>query len=98
VWLVAPRLAMISVTYGLARFAYGLFVPQMREVFALSSSVLRLGRVLRETALVLSHGSKANAGATQMVRRGELTDRAWQELEPLLPEYNRSGGQDPSCL
>lgn len=39
-WLVAPGLAMIAVTYGLARFAYGLFVPQMREAFDLSSSVL----------------------------------------------------------
>ena len=28
-----------------------------------------------------------------MVRRGEITDRAWQEIEPLLPEYGRSGGQ-----
>jgi transposase len=28
-----------------------------------------------------------------MVRRGEITDQAWQEIEPLLPEYGRSGGQ-----
>jgi transposase len=28
-----------------------------------------------------------------MVRRGEITDRAWLEIEPLLPEYGRSGGQ-----
>ncbi len=28
-----------------------------------------------------------------MVRRGEITDRAWQEIEPLLPEYGQSGGQ-----
>lgn len=28
-----------------------------------------------------------------MVRRGEITDRAWQEIEPLLPQYGQSGGQ-----
>ncbi len=41
-WLVAPGLGMIAVTYGLARFAYGLFLPEMREVFDLSESVLGL--------------------------------------------------------
>lgn len=41
-WLVAPGLAMIAVTYGLARYAYGLFVPQMREAFDLSPLVLGL--------------------------------------------------------
>jgi predicted MFS family arabinose efflux permease len=41
-WLVAPGLGMIAVTYGLARFAYGLFLPEMREVFDLSDSVLGL--------------------------------------------------------
>jgi hypothetical protein len=39
-WLVAPGLAMIAVTYGLARFAYGLFLPEMREALDLSDSVL----------------------------------------------------------
>jgi transposase len=28
-----------------------------------------------------------------MVRRGEITDRAWHQIEPLLPEYGQSGGQ-----
>ncbi len=28
-----------------------------------------------------------------MVRRGEITDRAWRPIEPLLPEYGRSGGR-----
>jgi predicted MFS family arabinose efflux permease len=41
-WLVAPGLAMIAVTYGLARFAYGLFLPNMRESLDLSESVLGL--------------------------------------------------------
>jgi predicted MFS family arabinose efflux permease len=41
-WLVAPGLAMIAVTYGLARFAYGLFVPEMRETLDLSETVLGL--------------------------------------------------------
>jgi predicted MFS family arabinose efflux permease len=41
-WLVAPGLGMIAVTYGLARFAYGLFLPEMREDFDLSESVLGL--------------------------------------------------------
>ncbi|CAN5652829.1 MFS transporter [soil metagenome] len=39
-WLVAPGLALIAVTYGLARFAYGLFLPEMREAFELSPSLL----------------------------------------------------------
>jgi predicted MFS family arabinose efflux permease len=39
-WLVAPGLALIAVTYGLARFAYGLFLPEMREAFGLSPSLL----------------------------------------------------------
>jgi predicted MFS family arabinose efflux permease len=33
---------MIAVTYGLARFAYGLFLPEMRESLGLSESVLGL--------------------------------------------------------
>jgi predicted MFS family arabinose efflux permease len=33
---------MIAVTYGLARFAYGLFLPEMRESLDLSESVLGL--------------------------------------------------------
>src|SRR5215217_6246552 len=41
-WLVAPGLAMIAVTYGLVRFAYGLFLPEMRESLDLSESVLGL--------------------------------------------------------
>jgi predicted MFS family arabinose efflux permease len=41
-WLVAPGLAMIAVTYGLARFAYGLFLPEMRRAFSLSEAVLGL--------------------------------------------------------
>ncbi len=28
-----------------------------------------------------------------MVRRGELTDEAWAQIEPLLPEYGRRGGR-----
>jgi predicted MFS family arabinose efflux permease len=41
-WLVAPGLAMIALTYGLARFAYGLFLPEMRESLDLSESALGL--------------------------------------------------------
>jgi predicted MFS family arabinose efflux permease len=41
-WLVAPGLAMIAVTYGLARFAYGLFLPEMRESLDLSATALGL--------------------------------------------------------
>ena len=41
-WLVAPGLAMIAATYGLARFAYGLFLPEMRQAFGLSETVLGL--------------------------------------------------------
>ncbi|CAA9431056.1 hypothetical protein AVDCRST_MAG82-2110 [uncultured Rubrobacteraceae bacterium] len=38
--MVAPGLALIAVTYGLARFAYGLFLPEMRGAFDLSPSLL----------------------------------------------------------
>src|SRR3712207_5014636 len=41
-WLVAPGLAMIAVTYGLARFAYGLLLPEMRESLDLAETVLGL--------------------------------------------------------
>src|SRR5919202_2018449 len=41
-WLVAPGLATIALTYGLARFAYGLFLPEMRDSLDLSDSVLGL--------------------------------------------------------
>ena len=41
-WLVAPGPAMIAVTYGLARFAYGLFLPERRKSLDLSESVLGL--------------------------------------------------------
>ncbi len=33
---------MIAVTYGLARFAYGLFLPELREAFELDAAVLGL--------------------------------------------------------
>ncbi|HKH78103.1 MAG TPA: MFS transporter [Rubrobacteraceae bacterium] len=38
--VVPAGLAMIAVTYGLARFAYGLFLPELREAFDLDASVL----------------------------------------------------------
>ena len=38
--LVPAGLAMIAVTYGLARFAYGLFLPELREAFGLDAAVL----------------------------------------------------------
>lgn len=40
--LVPAGLAMIAVTYGLARFAYGLFLPEIREAFSLDTAVLGL--------------------------------------------------------
>lgn len=40
--LVAAGLALIAVTYGLARYAYGLFLPELREEFALSAASLGL--------------------------------------------------------
>jgi transposase len=43
---------------------------------------------------VLSRMGKANTGGTDnAVKRGEITDQAWQQIEPLLPEYGKSGGQ-----
>lgn len=40
--LVPPGLAMIAVAYGLARYAYGLFLPELRESFALDGFALGL--------------------------------------------------------
>ena len=40
--LVPAGLAMIAVTYGLSRFAYGLFLPELREAFELDAAVLGL--------------------------------------------------------
>ncbi|MGB3632515.1 MAG: MFS transporter [Rubrobacteraceae bacterium] len=40
--LVPAGLAMIAVTYGLARFAYGLFLPEIREAFGLDAALLGL--------------------------------------------------------
>ena len=37
---MAPGLVMIAVTYGLARFAYGLFLPEIRESLDLSETAL----------------------------------------------------------
>jgi predicted MFS family arabinose efflux permease len=37
VWLAGAGLSLIAVCYGLARFAYGLFVPVLREEFGLDS-------------------------------------------------------------
>jgi predicted MFS family arabinose efflux permease len=41
-WLVAPGLATIALTYGLARFAYGLFWPETREAHELSETAFGL--------------------------------------------------------
>jgi predicted MFS family arabinose efflux permease len=40
--LVPPGLALIGVTYGLARFAYGLFLPAIREDVALTPTLAGL--------------------------------------------------------
>jgi len=40
--LVLPGLSMIAVTYGLARFSYGLFLPQFRTAFELNATLLGL--------------------------------------------------------
>jgi len=40
--MVPAGLAMIAVTYGLARFAYGLFLPELREAFGLDAAALGL--------------------------------------------------------
>ena len=37
-WLAGAGLSLIAVCYGLARFAYGLFLPVLREEFGLSGS------------------------------------------------------------
>lgn len=40
--LVAPGVALVALCYGIARFAYGLFVPVFRIEFALSDTLLGL--------------------------------------------------------
>ena len=40
VWLTGAGLSLIAVCYGLARFAYGLFVPVFRVEFALDASTV----------------------------------------------------------
>lgn len=40
--MVLPGLGMIAVTYGLARFGYGLFLPEFRTAFDLDPSLLGL--------------------------------------------------------
>lgn len=40
--LILSGLAMIAVAYGLARFSYGLFLPQFRDVFRLGPALLGL--------------------------------------------------------
>ncbi len=37
IWLAGAGLSLVAVCYGLARFAYGLFVPMLREEFGLAS-------------------------------------------------------------
>lgn len=38
VWLAAAGMSLVAVCYGLARFAYGLFVPVFREEFGLDAA------------------------------------------------------------
>ncbi|WP_263338845.1 MFS transporter [Albidovulum salinarum] len=40
--LVAPGVCIVATSYGLARYAYGLFLPVFREVFDLSDRLLAL--------------------------------------------------------
>jgi transposase len=42
---------------------------------------------------MLSQMRKANTGVTGTVRRGEISDQAWQQIEPLLPKCGQSEGQ-----
>lgn len=40
--LVAPGICIVATSYGLARYAYGLFLPIFRDTFGLSDSLLAL--------------------------------------------------------
>lgn len=35
----------------------------------------------------------AERGVNAVVGRGEITDKAWEQIAPLLPENGRRGGQ-----
>lgn len=43
------------------------------------------------SSLVTATDEEAVVGT--VVRRGEITDRAWEQIEPLLPESGRPGGR-----
>lgn len=89
VWLVAPGLAMIAVTYGLARFAYGLFLPQLREDFALSPAALGLigagSYVGYCVAVTVSLMFTARAGPRGMVTAAGLVAVAGMALVAVAP-------------
>ena len=54
----------------------------------------RLERIRRVAIRAVSRSrDTATAGGTTIVRRGEITEAAWEQIEPLLPENGRKGGR-----
>ena len=43
--------------------------------------------------VVFRRQGTTTAGGTTIVRRGEITDAAWEQIEPLLPENERKGSR-----
>lgn len=60
--LTAAGVGLIAVTYGLARFAYGLFVPAFREEFGLTSAMA--GAIASGSYLAYIAGILASTAAT----------------------------------
>src|ERR687889_244902 len=78
--LVPAGIAIIGVTYGLARYAYGLFVPEFRDEFGLSGAaagVIASGSYLAYLAgTVASAPISDRAGARRAVVLGGLAASA----------------------
>lgn len=74
--LTATGAALIAVTYGLARFALGLFVPELRDEFGLSGTAT--GAIMASSyggylaALALAGAAIARAGARTVAIAGGL--------------------------
>lgn len=51
--LVGPGISIVAVSYGLARYAYGLFLPDFRTTFALSDRILAIAGSLSYAAYIV---------------------------------------------
>ena len=69
---MAAGIAVIAVTYGLARYGYGLYLPEFRAAFALSpttSGAIAAGGYAGYCAAALLAGRLDRAGRARASRR-----------------------------